>query len=41
MADVIKPFARKEILQLSGFLKELKKHKALDQVIEIKEKDLE
>ena len=41
MADVIKPFARKEILQLSGFLKALKKHKALDQVIEIKEKDLE
>ena len=41
MADVIKPFARKEIIQLSGFLKALKKHKALDQVIEIKEKDLE
>ena len=41
MADVIKPFARKEIIQLSGFLKALKKHKALDQVIDIKEKDLE
>ena len=41
MADVIKPCARNEIFQLSGFLKELKKHKALDQVIEIKEKDLE
>ncbi len=41
MADVIKPFAKKEIIQLSGFLKALKKHKALDQVIEIKEKDLE
>ena len=41
MADIIKPFARKEIIQLSGFLKALKKHKALDQVIDIKEKDLE
>ena len=41
MADVIKPFARKEIIQLSGFLKALKKHKALEQVIDIKEKDLE
>ena len=41
MTDVIKPFAKKEIIQLSGFLKALKKHKALDQVIEIKEKDLE
>ena len=41
MTDIIKPFAKKEIIQLSGFLKALKKHKALDQVIEIKEKDLE
>ena len=41
MADVFKPFAKKEFLELSGFLKELKKHKALDQVIEIKNKDLE
>ena len=41
MADTFKPFAKKEFLQLSGFLKELKIHKALDQVIEVKEKDLE
>ena len=41
MADTIKPFAKKEIIQLSGFLKALKKHKALEQVIDIKEKDLE
>ena len=41
MADIIKPFAKKEIMQLSGFLKALKKHKALDQVIDIKDKDLE
>ena len=41
MEEIIKPFARKEIIQLSGFLKALKKHKALDQVIDIKEKDLE
>ena len=41
MADVIKPFAKKEFLDLSGFLKELKKHKALDQVIDIKQKDLD
>ena len=41
MTDIIKPFAKKEIIQLSGFLKALKKHKALDQIIDIKEKDLE
>ena len=41
MVDVFKPFAKKEFLALSGFLKELKKHRALDQVIEIKNKDLE
>ena len=41
MADVFKPFAKKEFLELSGFLKELKKHRALDQVTEIKNKDLE
>ena len=41
MTDIIKPFAKKEIMQLSGFLKALKKHKALEQVVEIKEKDLE
>ena len=35
----ITPPPKKEIIQLSGFLKALKKHKALDQVIEIKEKD--
>jgi predicted transcriptional regulator len=35
--DVIKPFAIKELNELSNFLKALKKHNTLDQLLEFKE----
>ena len=38
--DVVKPFAKKELLDLSVFLQSLKKNKTLDQLLVLKNKDL-
>ena len=35
--DIMKPFASRELLSLSKFLQALKKHKALDQLLNFKE----
>ena len=36
--EIMKPFAKQELNTLAKFLQELKKHKALDQLLNIKEK---
>ena len=38
--DIMKPFAKKELYALSGFLQALKKHKSLEQLLNFKDKDL-
>jgi len=38
--EVFRPFGQKEMISLSNFLKSLKKSGALDQLLELKEKDL-
>ena len=35
--DIMKPFATKELMTLSKFLQALKKHKALDQLLALKD----
>ena len=35
--EIMKPFAKQELATLAKFLQELKKHKALDQLLNIKE----
>ena len=35
--DIMKPFAKKELLSLAKFLQALKKHKALDELLNLKE----
>ena len=35
--DVMKPFASRELLTLAKFLQALKKHKALDQLLNLKD----
>ena len=35
--EIMKPFAKQELANLAKFLQELKKHKALDQLLNIKE----
>ena len=37
IGDIMKPFATKELLTLSKFLKALKSHKALDQLLSLKD----
>lgn len=38
--EVFRPFGQKEMISLSNFLKSLKKNGALEQLLELKEKDL-
>ena len=38
--DLLKPFASKELFSLSNFLQALKKHKTLDQILNLKENDI-
>ena len=38
--DIMKPFAKKELYALSSFLQALKKHKSLEQLLNLKDKDL-
>jgi len=35
--DIMKPFATRELINLAKFLQALKKHKALDQLLNLKE----
>jgi hypothetical protein len=35
--DIMKPFAKRELLSLAKFLQALKKHKALDELLNLKE----
>jgi hypothetical protein len=38
--ETIKPFAKKELVELSIFLQSLNKNKTLDQLLNLKNKDL-
>ena len=35
--DIMKPFAKRELLSLAKFLQALKKHKALDELLNLKD----
>ena len=38
--ELIKPFAKRELIDLSNFLQQLKSNKSLDQLLNLKDKDL-